>query len=58
MLSILGRPYRHCDGISRRKFLTAGALGIGGLTLGDLLRAEAARGIRSSRKAVTTSSRW
>lgn len=52
MLSILGRPYRHCDGISRRRFLTAGALTIGGLTLADLLRAESERGIRSSRKAV------
>lgn len=52
MLSILGRAYRHCDGISRRQFLTAGALTMGGLTLADLLRAEAASGIRSSRKAV------
>ncbi|MGE0760734.1 MAG: DUF1501 domain-containing protein, partial [Pirellulaceae bacterium] len=52
MLSILGRSYRHCDGISRRQFLTAGALTMGGLTLAELLRAEAAVGVRSSRKAV------
>jgi hypothetical protein len=52
MLSIFGQPYRHCDGISRRRFLTAGAMGLGGLTLADLLRAEAASGIRSSSKAV------
>jgi hypothetical protein len=52
MLSILGKPYRHCDGVSRRRFLTAGALTMGGLTLADLLRAESAQGIRSSQKAV------
>ncbi len=37
--------------LSRRKFLTAGAIG-GGLTLAGLLRAEAAAGIGSSHKAV------
>ena len=38
--------------ISRRAFLQAGSLGFAGLTLSDLLRAEAAAGIRSSTKAV------
>lgn len=52
MFSLLGKAYRHCDGISRRQFLTAGAMAVGGLTLADLLRAEAAAGIRSSNKAV------
>jgi uncharacterized protein (DUF1501 family) len=52
MFALFGQPYRHCDGISRRRFLTAGALGLGGLTLADLLRAEASAGIRSSTKAV------
>jgi hypothetical protein len=42
MLTIVGKPYRHCDGITRRHFLTAGALGLSGLTLADVLRAEAA----------------
>ena len=37
--------------VSRRAFLTAGAIG-GGLSLASLLRAEAASGIGSSRKAV------
>jgi hypothetical protein len=37
--------------LSRRTFLTAGAIG-GGLSLAGLLRAEAAAGIGSSRKAV------
>jgi hypothetical protein len=36
----------------RRSFLKAGALGVGSLTLADLLRAESAAGIRSSKKAV------
>jgi hypothetical protein len=52
MFTSFGKSYRHCDGISRRQFLTAGAMGLGGLTLADLLRAEAAAGIRSSSKAI------
>lgn len=58
MLSIFGQPdARQLRGrarnmLSRRRFLTAGALTVGGLTLADLLRAEAASGIRSSQKAV------
>jgi uncharacterized protein (DUF1501 family) len=52
MFAINGRPYRHCDGLSRRSFLTAGALGLGGLTLADLLRAEAAAGVKTSNKSV------
>ena len=52
MLTICGNSFRHCDGISRRGFLTIGALGAAGLTLPDLLRAEEAAGIGSSTKAV------
>jgi hypothetical protein len=52
LLSITGPTYRHCDGLSRRTFLTAGALGLGGLGLADLLRAEAQAGVGSSQKAV------
>ncbi len=33
---------RHCDGLSRRRLLQIGALGLGGLTLPGLLRLEAA----------------
>ena len=40
-----------CDGVSRRDFLTIGAMGIGGLTLADLLRAEDV-GASHSHKAV------
>ena len=41
-----------CDGYSRRDFLRIGTLGVGGLTLGNLLRAEAEAGIGSSHKAI------
>src|SRR2546428_3059730 len=33
-----GDPERFCDGISRRSFLRAGGLALGGLALSDLLR--------------------
>ena len=55
MLTILGRSERKpttCDGLSRRGFLQIGALGFGGIALPELLRAEAAVGIRNSHKAV------
>lgn len=52
MLRFFGNKRRHCGGITRRHFLTAGALGLGGLTLADLLRAEEAAGVGSSNKAI------
>ena len=52
MLTIYGPRQRFCDGISRRNFLKIGALGLGGLTLPQLLQAEAQSGIRRSHKAV------
>ena len=39
MLTFWGRKHRFCDGINRREFLQAGALG--GLSLASLLRLEA-----------------
>jgi Protein of unknown function (DUF1501) len=42
---------RFCDGLTRRSFLKIGGLAMGGLTLADLLRVEAAAG-RRSHKAV------
>ncbi len=48
MLSISGRRFRLCDGVTRRDALKIGALGIGGLTLPELLRAEAQAGVGSS----------
>jgi hypothetical protein len=52
MLALTDRTSRHCDGVTRRQALLAGALGLGGLTLADLLRAEAASGVRSSTKPL------
>ncbi len=52
MLSIYGKPARLCSGFTRRELLTIGALGVGGLALPELLRAEQAAGISNSRKAV------
>lgn len=43
MIRIHGRAYAHCDGISRRSFVQAGALGVGGLLLPDFLRAREAQ---------------
>ncbi len=51
MLTVFGPRARYCDGLSRRSFLTVGALGVGGLTLPRLLRAEA-RGGRAGHKSV------
>src|SRR5579862_1543563 len=52
MLTILGKGQRFCDGVSRRNFLRIGALGLGGLALPQLLRAEAQSGVGRSHKAV------
>jgi hypothetical protein len=51
MFTILGKAYRHCDGLQRREFLSAGALACG-WTLADLLRAEARAGITASEKSI------
>src|SRR6187549_620438 len=53
MLTIHGKsngPF--CDGVSRRDFLRIGGLALGGLSLPQILRAEAQLGIRRSQKAV------
>src|SRR5687767_15095543 len=52
MLSITEKPLRLCNGLTRRDALTIGALGFGGLTLPQMLRAEAQQGLRQSKKAV------
>jgi hypothetical protein len=53
MLTLWGQSVRYCDGIPRRAFLKAGALGLGAgaLTLADVFRAEASAN-RASHKAV------
>src|ERR1044071_8340941 len=53
MLTIYGhRAPRFCDGVSRRNFLKIGALGLGGLALPEILRAESVTGVRRSHKAI------
>jgi hypothetical protein len=53
MLAIGGPSQgRYCDGVSRRDFLRIGGLALGGLSLPQLLRAEATADIRHSHKAV------
>jgi uncharacterized protein DUF1501 len=41
MLTIAGPQSRFCDGMSRRSWLRIGGLGLGGLSLPEILRAEA-----------------
>ena len=52
MLTIFGRKNRYCDGVSRRSFLTIGALGLGAsaLHLADVFRAEAQAGTTGSQQ--------
>lgn len=55
MLSILGKPQApggFCDGHSRRDFLKIGGMVMGGLSLPQLLAAEAQAGIGKSHKAI------
>jgi hypothetical protein len=53
MLSLeVGRGVRHCDGLTRRELLRAGALGLGGLTLPALLRGQPAAAASPARPAA------
>src|SRR5262249_55033679 len=55
MLSLLHRASpteQLCNGLRRRDFLRIGSLALGGLTLRELLAAEAEVGTRNSHKAV------
>jgi uncharacterized protein (DUF1501 family) len=52
MLTLFGGSNSYCDGVSRRSFLQVGALGVGGLTLADLFRAEARAGNKATGKAI------
>ena len=52
MMRMTGMKQRLCDGMTRRTALKIGALGMGGLSLPGLLRAEQVAGIRQSHKSV------
>ena len=52
MLNILGPRLKMCDGLSRRSFLKVGSLAMGGLSLADVLKAEAQAGTGNTHKAT------
>ena len=52
MLTIQGPGRTYCDGVSRRSFLKIGGLAMGGISLPQLLSAEAQAGSKSSHKSV------
>ncbi len=52
MLTILGQKQRFCDRVSRRAFLKIGGLAMGGLSLPQVLQAQAQSGTSRSHKAV------
>ncbi len=52
MLTITGKAQQFCDGVSRRNFLKIGALGMGGMALPELLRAEAQAHLGKSQKSI------
>lgn len=55
MLTIAGKPHSttsFCDRVSRRNFLRIGSLGLAGLSLPQLLKADAQAGRANSRKSV------
>lgn len=52
MLTIPGTSLSLCDGVSRRSFLKIGGLAMGGLSLPQLLQAEAVQKIGRSHKSV------
>ena len=53
MLTIRGQSTtRFCDGVSRRDFLKVGGLALGGLSLPQILAAEAQAGIQNSHKSI------
>jgi len=52
MLTIPGPKSRYCDGMSRRSWLQIGGLALGGLSLPEILRAEAENGVRNPIKGI------
>ncbi len=52
MLTIPGADSRFCDRISRRSYLQIGGLALGGMSLAEMLRAEAVAGTRNPAKGI------
>lgn len=51
MLRVVGGAASDCAGITRRNFVQAGVLGLGGLALGDLFRLQAAQAAAPAKDA-------
>ncbi len=58
MLRITAEKAKYCDGLTRRSFVQAGMLGVGGLGLADLSRLQAANAIRPDRKETSVILFW
>ena len=52
MLQLMTNRHRLCDGITRRNFIRAGYLGLGGLSLAELLRLKSQAATASEYRAV------
>ena len=52
MLRVFGSGARDCDGITRRSFLQAGILGVGGLVLPELLMLRATGATDAGKRSV------
>ncbi|MEO2034370.1 MAG: DUF1501 domain-containing protein [Planctomycetaceae bacterium] len=52
MLKIAGPKSRYCDGISRRSWMQIGSLGLGGMALPEILRAESQSAERAQAKSI------
>ena len=52
MFRIAGPQSRYCDGISRRNFMQIGSLGLGGMTLPEILRAESRSNGQAQAKGI------
>lgn len=52
MLTMWGNKQSFCDGVNRRNFLKIGGLAMGGLSMAELLRAEAHAGAGSRHKSI------
>lgn len=58
MLRVVGGYGSDCTGMTRRNFVQAGILGVGGLALGDYFRAQAAQSSRSKVDATSVILFW
>ncbi|MCA9065997.1 MAG: DUF1501 domain-containing protein, partial [Planctomycetaceae bacterium] len=52
MLRLNGSAGRFCDGVARRSFIQLGGLAVGGLSLPQLLKAEANNGTRRQKSVI------